>query len=75
MAPRVEAHAGHRAAPHHVQGPKVHHPVRGHTRSHYVYYRSFPNSPWVCYGGYYGSDEAAQAAKYFRARGFDAFVR
>jgi hypothetical protein len=40
-----------------------------------VYYRSFPNSPWVCYGGYYGSDEAAQAAKYFRARGFDAFVR
>jgi hypothetical protein len=47
----------------------------GQQRIYWVYYRSCPDSPWVCYGGYYQADQAIQAVTYFRYQGYDSFYR
>jgi hypothetical protein len=46
-----------------------------HERTFWVYYRQCPQSPWVCYGGYYEAGQARQAVNYFSATGYEAFMR
>jgi hypothetical protein len=50
-------------------------PQHGHQRVYWVYYRSCPNSAWVCYGGYYHANEAQQAVNYFRHHGYESYYR
>ena len=57
----AEAHPTHRHQP--------------HSRVYYVYYRSCPQSSWVCYGGYYRTDQAQTTVSYFQSRGYDSYYR
>ena len=47
----------------------------GHTRVFYVYFRTCPHDYWRNFGGYYRLADAQRVARYFQARGYEAFVR
>jgi hypothetical protein len=44
-------------------------------RVYWVYYRTCPESAWVCYGGYYHVNQAVQGVNYFRYKGYDSYYR
>jgi hypothetical protein len=50
-------------------------PRHHHEHVYYVYYRTCPQSQWVCYGGYYRVDQARQAVRYFEYQGYDSYYR
>jgi hypothetical protein len=61
-----------------IHPPQVHHSQQhhhSHHRVYFVFYRTSPDAAWVCYGGYYSRNHAHQAVNYFRAMGYDSFLR
>ena len=78
IAPVASTSVAQANPPHHGQARTYHGPTRtyhGQARTYWVYYRSCPESGWVCYGGYYGADQAASAVRYYQGIGYEAYYR
>ena len=58
-----------------VTSPVQAHPTHGHHRTYYVYYRASCSDPWTCYGGYHRHSDAVRAVHWFRANGYETFIR
>ena len=48
---------------------------RPHRHCYHVYVRQCSHAPWQCAGTFDCREDAWQTARYYRVRGYDAFVR
>ena len=82
----TQAEAGNRTRPtphQHQQSRHVSHSNPQHThanqraagRTHTVYIRSSPSTPWRAYGGYSSQQQAIEALNLLRANGYEVFTR